>query len=265
LIEQLRAWARAETLVLPAWIERFPPLAGQLRHVLDLMSDPAVRNEWLREALGALQPLLHLGRNFLQIVVDVFLTLFTLFFVYRDGEDLLGEVRKLLDRIAGGRALLLLDAVRETVRAVLYGWLLTAAGQGLVAMLGFWIVGLGAPVLLGVATGVAALVPFGVGLVWIPVIVWLAIGGVWWKVIFMASWSLAVVSIIDNILRPLFISGPSRIPFIIVFFGVLGGLATYGLLGLVLGPVLLAVLLALWRQSSEVLAEQQEKPAAAEQ
>ena len=103
------------------------------------------------------------------------------------------------------------------------------------------------------ATGLAAVIPFGVGLVWIPAVASLAFAGEWGKALFLTIWSLGFVGLIDNFLRPLFISGPSKIPFVIVFFGVMGGLLVYGLLGLVLGPCFLAILLALWRQWSGTL------------
>jgi len=125
-------------------------------------------------------------------------------------------------------------------------------------MLGYWIVGLPAPVLLGIVTGLAAVIPFGVGLIWIPAAVSLLAAGFWGKALFLTAWSLGVVGLIDNFLRPLFISGPARIPFILVFFGVMGGLLVFGPLGLVLGPVFLAVLLALWRQGREALLEPDE-------
>ena len=107
----------------------------------------------------------------------------------------------------------------------------------------------------GLATGLAAVIPFGISLVWIPAAVGLAAQGSWGAALFVTLWSSLIVGLVDNLLRPLFISGPSKIPFILVFFGLIGGLAAYGPLGLVLGPVLLGVLLALWRTTRESVAE----------
>ncbi len=255
-VERVVAWASADRPELPKFLDRVPAVREVLEEWLTGLDDPEMRKTLLRQATGQSQQFYQFGRNLLRHLVDVFLTLFTLFFVYRDGEALTGEVSVLLDRIASGRGRAILDAVRETVRAVFYGWLMTAMAQGLVAMVGYWIVGMRSPVLLGVATGLAAVIPFGVGLVWIPAIITLVLHRAWWQAIFLALWSLLVVSVIDNVIRPLVISGPSRIPFILVFFGVLGGLASFGLLGLVLGPVFLAVMLALWRQAREALAEE---------
>lgn len=258
-VERVVTWASAEKPQLPEILDRVPPLKEMLEDSLSSFDDPEVRKSLIRQATSKTQEVYKIGRNLLGHLVDLFLTLFTLFFVYRDGEVLTEEISALLDRIASGRGRSILDAVRETVRAVFYGWLMTALAQGLVAMLGYWIVGMRSPVLLGVATGLAAVIPFGVGLVWIPAIAVLVVQGAWWQAIFLAVWSLLVVSLIDNFIRPLVISGPAKIPFILVFFGVLGGLAAYGLLGLVLGPVFLAVALALWRQAREALTEEDGK------
>ncbi len=256
-IVRIKDWATAETLELPDWVRDYPPLEETIRSWAKDLTNTQLRRNWLRQlVLAPTQRTLDLGKNLLHWLADAFLTLFTLFFVYRDGERAADEMRALLDRIAGGRGRLLLMQVRDTVGAVFYGWVVTAAVQGLCAMLGFWIVGLRAPVLLGAVTGLAAILPFGVGLVWVPVAAALIASGAWGKALFIAIWSLALVSTIDNFLRPLLISGPSRVPYILVFFGIIGGLIAFGVVGLVLGPVLLAVLLALWRQARESLADE---------
>ncbi|RMG45384.1 MAG: AI-2E family transporter [Acidobacteria bacterium] len=259
-IARLRAWATAPVIQWPEWVNRVPLLEQLLQDWADRLSDNELRQVWIRELAGQAQQVLRLGRNVAQHLLNGVLIVFTLFFVYRDGETLVSEVGILLDRIIGERGRDLFQAVRETVSAVVYGWLMTAAAQGLVAMVGYWLAGVPAPVLLGVATGLCAVIPFGVSLVFIPVIAGLAIGGEWGRALFVALWSFLFVSLIDNFLRPLFISGSTRIPFIVVFFGVLGGLAAFGLVGLVLGPVILAVVLALMREARESLAEAVESP-----
>lgn len=260
VVDTLRSLASGEAPELPDWVDRVPLLRDQLEELVAVAEQPEARREWLRGATGQLRDLAAVGRNVLRNLATLFLTLFTAFFVYRDGERWLADVHRLLDRIAGGRARTLTSAVRETVKAVFYGWLMTAAAQGLAAMVGYWIAGMSAPVLLGLASGFAAVIPFGVGLVWVPVVAVLVYQGVWWKALFLTIWFLGVVGLIDNFLRPLLISGPARVPFILVFFGVLGGLAAFGLIGLVLGPVLLAVLLALWRQAGDLLGETGDEP-----
>lgn len=252
-------WSQQEKVELPpavkVVVEKVPGLQGSMKPWMDRLTDKRVREAWLKQFVWPAERIMRWSRNVLRQIVVLSLTVFTLFFVYRDGDKWAHEARLLLDRIAGGQGRHLLAAIRETVRAVFYGWLLTAAVQGLVSMFGYWVAGMHAPILLGIATGIAAVVPFGVGLVWIPAVAILVAGGHWGPAIFLAAWSLGVVSLIDNFIRPLVISGSSNIPFILVFFGVLGGLIAFGAIGLVLGPVFLAILLALWRSSREALAD----------
>lgn len=253
----VQEWIESEETGLPEALRQIPGLEETLQRFKSILATEEGRRELLMQGAGAgpLGRLIEFGRNLLRNMLNVVITVFTLFFVYRDGASLEREARALLDRIDVGRGAQIIGSVRETVRAVFFGWLLTAAAQGLIAMLGYWIAGLSAPVLLGIATGLAAVIPFGVTLVWVPAVVSLLADGDWGRGLFLAIWALLVVGLIDNVLRPLFISGPSKVPFILVFFGVLGGLATFGLLGLVLGPVFLAVLLALLRQGREAVVE----------
>jgi predicted PurR-regulated permease PerM len=103
-------------------------------------------------------------------------------------------------------------------------------------------------VLLGVVTVVLALVPFGAPVVWGSVSIWLLATGATWAGVGLAAWGAVVVSQIDNLLRPLLISSATRIPYLLVLFGVLGGISAFGLIGLFLGPIVIAVLLAVWRE-----------------
>ncbi len=263
LVLGLRDWVSAGEPTVPEPFDRLPYVREIAEQLHATLADPEVRRVWIRRladpTVGG--PAAQAGRRLLRNVLSLVLTLFTLFFVYSDGERIATELRLLLDRIAGGRGRALLLAVRTTVRAVVYGWLMTAAAQGLLAMVGYWLAGLRAPVLLGLATGLAAVIPFGITLVWLPICLGLLAAGHWIAALFVALWSLGVVGIVDNFLRPLFISGPARVPFILVFFGLLGGLVAYGVLGIVLGPVFLAVLLALWRAARDALAEPPAGPA----
>jgi predicted PurR-regulated permease PerM len=254
-IDQLQEWADSGHVEMPAWAKQVPGLEDFTRPWLERLTDRKVREAWLRQAVWPAEKVVRWSRNILRQLAAIGLTIFALFFVYRDGETAAHELGLLLDKIAGASGRSVLHAVRQTVRAVFYGWLLTAAAQGIVAMFGYWVAGLRAPVLLGIATGLAAVIPFGVGLVWIPAVGTLVASGEWGRAIFLAIWSLGFVGVIDNFLRPLFISGPSRVPFVLVFFGIMGGIVVYGFLGLVLGPVFLAILLALWRQSRDVIEE----------
>jgi len=127
------------------------------------------------------------------------------------------------------------------VRGVVYGIIGTAVAQGILAGLGFGLAGVPAAALLGVLTFFLSAVPVGPPLVWVPATVWLFSEGKTGWAVFMLVWGIFIVSGIDNIIKPYLISHGSKIPFIIVFMGVIGGALAFGLVGVFLGPTLLAV------------------------
>ncbi|OYY93812.1 MAG: AI-2E family transporter [Hydrogenophilales bacterium 28-61-23] len=184
------------------------------------------------------------GRNLAKLV----LVLIILFFFYRDGVRILAELRHVLARFIGESAHDYLAAAGATTRAVVYGVLLTALVQGAFAGVGYWVAGLGSPVTLGVMTALFALIPFGTPLAWGGAGAWLLFQGETSAAVGIWIWGGAVVSQIDNVLRPIFISSVSAIPFLLVLFGVLGGILAFGLVGLFTGPIVLAVAWAIWRE-----------------
>jgi predicted PurR-regulated permease PerM len=184
------------------------------------------------------------GKN----IVKLGFSLFTLFFVYLHGVSLLAQLRTILRGLLRERADGYLDAVASTTRAVVYGIVLTALVQGLVAGLGYWVAGVPAPATLSAVTVLVALIPFGTPFVWGSATVWLLFSGQTTAGLGLLLWGVLVVSWIDNIVRPMVLSRGSNIPFVLALFGVLGGLAAFGLVGLFLGPVILAVALAVWRE-----------------
>ena len=187
--------------------------------------------------------------------------LLTAFFLFRDGDRLLEQLRRTLHGLLGDRVHAYFKAVGDTTRAVVYGLLVAAVAQGLLAGLGYWVAGVRSPVFWGAATSVVALVPFGAPLVWGTIGVWLLLQGQVGAGAGLLLWGALAVSWIDNLVRPLVISGVARIPFLLVLFGVLGGLAAFGLIGLFVGPVILAILLALWREWATVNAGRLDPPA----
>jgi len=131
---------------------------------------------------------------------------------------------------------------------VVYGILLTALVQGFVAGLGYWVAGLGSPVTMGVLTALVALIPFATPLAWGGAGAWLLFQGEVGAAIGIWLWGAAVVSQLDNVLRPIFISSAGAIPFLLVLLGVLGGLLAFGMVGLFIGPIVLAMGWAVWRE-----------------
>lgn len=214
-----------------------------------LQADPA----WIRgriHALGLANPDRYtavagdVGRN----LAKFGLAIFALFFLYRHGETVLAQFRRVATHWLGGQAKAYLHAVGVTVHAVVFGIVLTALAQGVLAGLGYWVAGVAAPVMWGAITALVSLIPFVGPVVWVSLSIGLFINGDTSAAIGLFLWGALVVSWVDNLIRPLVISGPTRIPFLLVFLGVLGGVNAFGLIGLFLGPVILAVALAIWRE-----------------
>jgi predicted PurR-regulated permease PerM len=185
-------------------------------------------------------------------IVQLIVAMLTAFFLYRDG---LAAKRVLVAsgrRIAGDHAPRLLRVASATINGVVYGVLGTALAQALLILIALWITGIPAALLLGLLLFLLALIPFGPLLIWAPAAVWLYLDGEIGQAIFVAIWSIAAGLLTDNVLRPYLISRGSDLPLILILFGVVGGAVTFGLLGLFLGPTLLAVGYELIRQWNAV-------------
>lgn len=251
--------AAAGQLTLPESVYHWPVVGPKLREVVaQLAQDPAALGRELTQlaerAFGEMGGVVGgVGKN----LAKMGFALLSLFFLYLSGEDLLRQVRAVARGILGARIDEYLHAIGATTRAVVYGIVLTAVAQGFVAGIGYALVGFEAPLLLGALTVLIALIPFGTPFVWGSLAAWLVLTGATGKGLFLFIWGAGLVSWVDNLVRPMVISSATRIPFLLVMFGVLGGVTAFGLIGLFLGPVILAVLMAVWR---EWLEEQGEAP-----
>lgn len=185
-------------------------------------------------------------KNIAAFVLNFFLATFALFFFFRDGARMVASVRDLLPMEREHKALIL-ERLNDTLTAVVLGTLVVAGAQGLLAGLGYWALGVPFSLVLGCATGFASLLPFGAPIVWGSVAVYLAIASGWVPCLIMVVWGSIGVGGIDNVIRPLIIGGRTAIPTVVMFFGILGGLQAYGLLGVFLAPVIIAVLVAFVR------------------
>lgn len=235
---------------LPASVRNLPGVGSWLQEQFSaLAADPqALRQlvqDWLQQSTTEVSAIVgSVGRNFAKL----FFSLLSMFFLLRDGPRLVRELRELLTGLLGPSANDYVDAAGEVTQAVVYALVLAAIAQGTVAALGYWIVGLRAAILLGAVTAITALIPFGAPLIWASLSVWLMITGRVANGVALFVWGLIAVSWVDNIVRPLVISNATRMPFLLVVFGVLGGVFAFGLVGLFIGPVVLAITLAIWRE-----------------
>lgn len=185
-------------------------------------------------------------------VIQLSLSVLVLFFLYRDGTYVVERLTAGATRLAGLRAVALLGVAGNTVKGVVYGIFGTALAQGVLAAIGFLIAGVPAGLLLGLLTFFLSIIPMGPPLVWLPAAIWVYLqGDVGWA-IFVALWGLFVISSVDNIIKPYLISRTGALPFVLVLFGVLGGVITFGFIGVFLGPTLLAVGYAVIRDWTRV-------------
>jgi Ca2+-transporting ATPase len=234
---------------LPEVVRRLPWLGDVAQEWLDRLSNDhagitAQLTDWAKQGLGEFARFLGgIGHN----VIKLGVILVTVFFCFRDGDEVVRQVNQGLVRFLGEYQHVYLKAAGDTTRAVVYGLTLAALGQGMLAGVGYAVAGVKAPALLGAMTALLALIPMGATLVWLPIGFMLLTMGQVWQGTGLLLWGFFVVSTVDNVIRPLVISGASRVPFLIVMFGVLGGLTAFGAVGLFLGPVILAVLLAVWQ------------------
>jgi predicted PurR-regulated permease PerM len=235
---------------LPPAVLKIPWLGDQLRELVTRAAqDPHTLGFELRRVTDhSFDQIARLIGGIGREVVKMALTALSLFFVYRDGERIGAQLAKALEQVLGPRVHNYLRAIEQTVRAVVYGLVLTALVQGVLVGIGYWVSGVGAPVFLAALTTVCGLIPFAAPTVWLGVCVWLFVKGSSVAGVGLLIWGGIVLGWTDHFVRPFLISREAQIPFLIVLFGVLGGLASFGLVGLFVGPVILAVLLAIWRE-----------------
>jgi len=238
------AWFRQGPPAPPEWVGRVPWVGGE---ILALWTEYAADSKQLLVALEQLvdplsSSLLAIGKALGQGVLELSLSIFLAFFFFRDGAKLGDYALAVAKRLAGDRGdHLLREVAGGTIRGVVYGILGTAMAQGLLAGIGFSIAGVPAAVLLGLLTFLISVIPMGPPLIWIPASIWVFQNGSVGMGIFMVCWGIFGISSIDNFIRPLIISQGNKMPFILIFMGVLGGGLAFGLIGIFLGPTLLAV------------------------
>src|SRR5262245_3573339 len=252
-VSQITNYLQQATASTPDLIERLWRSA-RMRIPIALPEDPT---ELLAE--GARRAVAFLAPRAGSVVVDVFATtcsllgmLFALFFLLRDGQSMSRRLRDQLpfSREDGDR---LLHDTRDLVIASIGAGVVVAATQGLVGGVAFWLLGLAAPVLWGVAMAVASLIPVvGAALVWVPAAIGLLLSGHVGRGVALLVIGTLGISMVDNVLRPLILSGRTAVSGLVVFFGLLGGVTAFGFIGIVIGPIVLVTtgtLLGMLRRS----------------
>lgn len=179
-------------------------------------------------------------------VVQTFLVIFTMFYVFRDGDAIRQAFDDVLplDRM---QARAVVARTQEVIGASVYGVLVVAAIQGFLGGFIFWAIGLPSPLLWGVVMFFLCMIPMaGAFLVWAPAAILLAVSGAWLRALILTAWGLFVVGTVDNFLKPRLVGKRARLHELLIFFSVMGGLNVFGVLGIVLGPVTVALTLAVF-------------------
>jgi len=247
LLVLLRAWFEAGDWSPPAWLSTIP-LAGE--HL----------DAYWRKLAGSQAELANLGKQLFeptrklltsaaaligQGLLELTLVVFIAFFFYRDGYKLAAHLSRFAAKIGGEMGERMLQLSRSTIMGVMVGIVGTAAAQALIALIGFLIAGVPAALLLSDATFFLSMVPVGPPLIWGGAAWWLYSQGETGWAIFMIIWGVAVISSVDNFIKPILISRTASLPILLIALGVFGGVLAFGFVGIFLGPVILALALTL--------------------
>lgn len=188
------------------------------------------------------------GNIAFHLLLNLLFMLIALFVFYKDGEKITAQIDLVGARILPARWERLSRVVPLTISATVTGMTLIAIGEGVVLGIAYWIAGVPSPVLLGIITGFMALIPGGAPLSFTLVSIYLVASGSPVAGVLLFLWGAIELFIVDKTIRPVLVGGPVKLPFLPTFFGLVGGVKTMGIVGLFVGPVLMALLVAMWRE-----------------
>jgi predicted PurR-regulated permease PerM len=228
---------------LPAWITNLLDRLGLTSVELMEQRLSTVLTKGIQLLAGKV---VSLGQNTMEFIVSLLIMLYLLFFLLRDGDDLAGRLTRAIP-LRPELQRKLANRFTTVLRATVKGKLVVAMVQGGLGGLIFWILGLNAPVLWGAFMAVLSLLPaVGTGLVWLPTAVYLMVTGEAAKGIILATYGLLVIGSVDNVLRPILVGKDTQMPDYVVLLSTLGGLATFGFNGFVIGPMVAAMFITVW-------------------
>lgn len=217
--------------------------AIRIRMPFELPPDPtALAKQAAQTVMGWIAPRIGgLAANIFGTLGSLFVMLFALFFLLRDGDHIASMIRRLLPFPPDERERLITET-RDLVIAGVGAALIVAFVQGLVGAIAFWALGVPLPVLWGAAMGVCSLIPVvGTALIWVPTAAWWLLSGDIVRGLVMIGIGMGVIGMVDNVLRPIILAGRTSANGLVVFIGLLGGVAAFGFVGLVLGPIVLVM------------------------
>lgn len=239
---------------VPHWIAALPGVGEWLTQQWDRnVGSPGAVGELIQIVSGAnigniYRAVIAAGDGAFHLLLTLLFMLIALFFVYRDGASFSRQIDLLGERILPARWERISRIVPATITSTVTGMTLIAIGEGIVLGIAYWIAGVPSPVTLGVLTGIMALIPGGAPLSFTLVSVYLVASGSYVAGIALFVWGSVELFIVDKTIRPRLVGGPIKLPFLPTFFGLVGGVKTMGFLGLFIGPVLMALIVSIWRE-----------------
>lgn len=259
LIALLRPWFESADHAPPDWLAGLPLVGEQIdaywRSLAINQTELANLGKQLFEPTQRL--LLATAGLIGQGLLELTLVVFIAFFFYRDGRTLAARLARLADNLGGELGARMLQQTQSTIIGVMIGIVGTATAQGIVALAGFLIAGVPAAPLLGAAIFFLSMIPAGPPLIWGGAAWWLYDQGQTGWAIFMLVYGFAVISSVDNLVRPILISRSASLPILLIALGVFGGVFAFGFVGIFLGPVILALGLTLAERWSAPVSDSQ--------
>jgi predicted PurR-regulated permease PerM len=229
--------------VLPGWISDLFDRFGltNLGSMQERLSTGLVQGSQFVAAKA-----LNIGQNTFDFIVNLCIVLYLLFFLVRDGDDLVRRIRTAIPLHADQRRELF-NKFTTVIRATVKGNVVVAIVQGALGGLIFWFLGVHAPVLWAVVMAFLSLLPaVGSALVWLPVAIYFLVTGATWQGIVLIAYGVLVIGFVDNVLRPILVGKDTKMPDYVVLISTLGGMAIFGLNGFVIGPVIAAMFMTVW-------------------
>jgi predicted PurR-regulated permease PerM len=228
---------------LPAWIAALLDRFGltELSLIKDRLSAALTNSSRLLASQA-----FALGQNALDFLASFFVMIYLLFFLLRDGEELFKRITVSIPLRSEHLSKLSIEFA-AVLNATVKGTLIVAIAQGAMGGLIFWILGIHAPILWAAVMAVFSLLPaVGAAVVWLPVATYLLVTGSTWQGMLLLAWGALVIGLIDNVLRPILVGKEARMPDYVVLISTVGGIAVFGINGLVIGPVIAAMFIAVW-------------------
>jgi len=243
--------ARHTGIPVPDWVPRLPGIGYPLEEWWrNNLSDPKAAEELLGRIYARVpaESAREVGGEIIHRLILFGFTLLSLFFLFRDGAAFSRRLIALSDRLLGAQGERIGRHMVHAVLGTVNGLVLVGMGEGVLLGIAYILAGLPHPVSIGVLTGILAVIPFGAPVVFGAAALYLAATGSTAAAIAVFGFGVAVVFVADHFVRPVLIGGAARLPFLWVLLGILGGLETFGILGLFLGPAVMAALISLWRE-----------------